>query len=102
MTEKELIKQCRYYKGEAECPANVDPTFWECERVFVAEKMKPKSPLLDSVMKEYHVLNLEHVGGYDKVPMEIKALIFNRFCHHSDNSPEINALYFGKFYTSNY
>ena len=34
----ELIKQCRYYKGEADCPFNYGDNlawFWDMERVYV-------------------------------------------------------------------
>lgn len=37
-TREELIKQCRYYKGEEECPSIFDAElswFWDVERVYV-------------------------------------------------------------------
>ena len=37
-TREELIKQCRYYKGEEECPSIFDAElswFWDMERVYV-------------------------------------------------------------------
>ena len=39
MTRDELIKQCRYYKGEAECPFDgVLSDYWEIEEIFVYKK----------------------------------------------------------------
>ena len=37
MTEKELISQCRYYRGQDECPfhENRIAWFWEMERLYV-------------------------------------------------------------------
>lgn len=37
-TREELIKQCRYYKGEEECPSIFDAElswFWDMERIYV-------------------------------------------------------------------
>ena len=39
-TKEELIKQCRYYKGEEECPNIFDAElswFWDMERIYVQE-----------------------------------------------------------------
>lgn len=38
MTKNELIKQCRYYKGEERCPYNNGEKvwFWDKERVYVS------------------------------------------------------------------
>lgn len=37
MTKDELIKQCRYYKGQAKCPFSHSDIawFWDMERVYV-------------------------------------------------------------------
>ena len=37
MNKYDLIKDCRYYKGEEECPFETFPLdwFWDCERVYV-------------------------------------------------------------------
>lgn len=38
MTREELIKQCRYYKGEKECPevfTGVLRMYWDFERIYV-------------------------------------------------------------------
>jgi hypothetical protein len=37
MTREELIKLCKYYKGESICPFKTFPTtwFWDMERVYV-------------------------------------------------------------------
>ncbi len=38
MTREELIKQCRYYGGEKECPFDSDSLhwYWDMERVYVS------------------------------------------------------------------
>lgn len=40
MKKSELIKQCRYYKGEKDCPFSDTKMnwFWDMERVYVASK----------------------------------------------------------------
>lgn len=42
MKREELIKQCRYYKGEEECPFEVDSLqwYWDMERVYVTNDGK--------------------------------------------------------------
>lgn len=37
MTKEDLIKQCRYYKEEKECPFDMFPAswYWDMERVYV-------------------------------------------------------------------
>ena len=33
--QKRLLGQCKYYKGEAECPDGVDFFYWEAEQLYV-------------------------------------------------------------------
>lgn len=58
MTKHELIKQCRYYKGEDECPFGVDDgrsVWWKIERYGVGAGDKTDrglSPTMISYIRE--------------------------------------------------
>ena len=37
MTLENIIKQCRYYKGQKKCPANTPLLFWNYERIWAGK-----------------------------------------------------------------
>lgn len=90
---------CRFYKGEKRCPKDISFVGWECEEMYVKEKLAGNE---DSFMED---VNLFCKLGLDKIPelkdgtpIEIQATMFERFCHNSDTDPVILANYFPQFY----
>lgn len=87
MTRDELIKQCRYYKGEEECPfdgIDQDKTaFWSYEYIWVN---KFKGDYIDEQMTQSSYLAFPPVamanrGELSSVPVSLQQLLFNRYVH---------------------
>ena len=103
MTE-DLLKYCRYYKGEKQLPDNVHSMFWAIEWRWVnGKKQNPK--LKDSdwyVMKDYINDGFENFSKDDGVPMLIKALLYEWFQKLVGFKREAAIKSFPKFYNDEY
>lgn len=79
-TREELIRQCRYYKGEEECPIGVPHCLWtyECHWVNASHAA---SAFLDNYVQEYISYGLASFSTADHVPLSLKAVLYNRFSH---------------------
>lgn len=90
MTKEAIIKQCRYYKGQKRCPANISSLFWNYERIWVewmleSEDEKSKgAEELKLMLKRYKEVHLENFQEDDGVPITLKAFLFNRFEHWNE------------------
>lgn len=94
-----LIAKCKYYKGEEDCPDGVPFTSWECEEMYVRHMAIGDHGFFKSDVDFYCKFGLDKVPELnDDNPIEVKALMFERFCHNSDNDPKTLARYFPKFY----
>lgn len=99
VSKSSLLAKCKYYKGEEECPDGVPFTSWECEEMYVRHMAIGDKDFFKSDVDFYCNLGLDKVLELnDDNPIEVKALMFERFCHNSDNDPELLAKYFPKFY----
>lgn len=78
--KKELIKKCRYYKGEEKCPKSLSHNgemIWFYELAWVNHELNGYDNRID--LGEYIGAGLRNFCGDDGVPMSLKALLFNRF-----------------------
>ena len=97
--ETYILAKCKYYKGEKECPDDVPFISWECEEMYVRHMAKGDSGSFKSAVEIYCNLGLDKVPELnDDNPIEVKALMFERFSHNSDTDPKILAKYFPNFY----
>lgn len=87
ITKDELIKQCRYYKGEEENPfdgVDQDKTsFWYYEEMWVN---RFKGDYIDEQMTQSRYLAFPSVananrGKLSAVPVSLQLLLFNRYMH---------------------
>lgn len=78
-----LINQCRYYKGEEECPEDLHRQganmLWYYESLW-ATRAEFRSET-DGNFLEYTASGLADFSTDDGVPMTLKALFFNRYSH---------------------
>lgn len=88
MDKADLIKHCRYYKGEEHCPSEAIGLFWDYERLWVEWFFEAQenencdaAKRLDNMMREYFKAGYKDFSLYDGVPVSLKALLFNRFEH---------------------
>lgn len=100
--EQELLSKCKYFDGmpqPADTLAQNEQMLWWCERKWLFESMKGYD--FSGIIKEYNIAGLKEFHGNDGVPIELKALLFNRYgmCSYS---MEQAANSFRNFYTKYY
>ena len=99
MTRKELIKQCRYYKGESKPPIFDDQNkemLWSYEQCWVMSiNNNPK--LFKDMGDEYETYPTELIDKDEKVPYSLKVLLLNRYCKGSMGTKEDDAKSFNDF-----
>lgn len=88
MEKNDLIKFCRYYKGEDVCPSFEDQNIrmlWGYERSWMMEQLQSirrefltdlQSEMLDDYLRE----GLSDFSKNDGVPISLKVILFNRYC----------------------
>ena len=88
--KEDLIPFCRYYKGENECPYKEGNSvlFWGWEKKWIVFSLSAYSDeqedLLGTMIDEYVAVGLRKFNQLDGTPVSLKALLFNRYLHHSD------------------
>lgn len=92
---RERLLQCRYYKGEYECPEVLFDTACRASLFWVVEKYYTEG-LFDENEKEtldfYFDCGLPDVSN--KMPLLLAAGMFSYFCRYSDVAPQENAKFF--------
>lgn len=101
-----LIKYCRYYKGEEECPESIkrqhNQSLWYYEQVWATVEMHRDENGGD-VLGYIHY-GLQDFNADDGTPITLKALLFNRYCHWSGgygNDAENFKKWYLKYYLNN-
>ena len=93
MTRDELIKQCRYYKGEEECPfdrGSIDALWWGGEKMLVDNVSCDErffQRLKDSFEEEMAAGDLDGVYVDSSIPLEKREIIFYLDLWHGKNFP---------------
>lgn len=102
MDKKELLKSCRYYKGEDDCPFREQNKsmlwFYECAWI---NEMLNNGNSLSIAIEEYIRLGLGAFEQFDDIPLSLKALLFNRYGRTSQSMTEAVEP-FKKFYKKYY
>lgn len=84
MKNNELLKYCRYYKGEKDNPfEDKDQNksmLWFYESIWVN---RYATTVLDSTIDEYVHYGLGNFEMHDHIPLSLKALLFNRYAKGS-------------------
>lgn len=77
---EQLLKYCRYYKGEKECPyESVEMyRYWNTERVWV-KRMNDKTDNFENELHEYITAGMGDFEKFDDTPITLKAMLFNSF-----------------------
>lgn len=83
-TKEELIKQCRYYKGEEESPyEGVDQ---DKDMLWFYESHWEMSGTSEDMLSDYHRLHIS--TDNISIPTSLKALLFNRFAKGYQSTQE--------------
>lgn len=97
--KKDLLKFCRYYKGESSNPYEGDKAmFWGYEQIWI--RLSEQGAFEDSdMLEDYNMFGLKEFCKDDGIPITLKALLFNRFRHWKDGyGLEIDRDRFKSFY----
>lgn len=106
MKRDDLLKQCRFYKGEREYPANkFNDTFglayWEAEEMYVNRfHLKKNKDFARQAIDDCIKQNI--VADYVDVPTELLACLFATYCHVMGNDEYATAPYFELKFMPNY
>jgi len=100
--KEDLIKFCRYFKGEAEPSKGTNVLFWEYEKVWVELSENPKEDsenfkMVIAWLDDYLRAGLSLFKNDDDVPITLKALLFNRYTHWMQTNDG-----FKEWYTNQY
>ena len=102
MNNDELIKYCRYYKGEEHNPFDkVDQDkamLWFYEMCFVLDKSQA---MFDEYISDYKAVGLSSFAEVDGIPIKLKALLFNRYARGAQSMRDAVEP-FKKFYLEYY
>ena len=88
--KEDLIPFCRYYKGEKECTYKEGNSVlfrgWEKKWIVfsLSAYSDEQEDLLGTMIDEYVAVGLRKFNQLDGTPVSLKALLFNRYLHHSD------------------
>lgn len=100
MKKEELLKYCRYYKGEEEITNNQDADIyiiWRAERAWVQDFSNDE--ITQKTLNEYIAFGLIDFSITDNTPIHLKAFIFQSYCHYIERVDIEN---FKNFYTKYY
>lgn len=82
-SKEELIKQCRFYKGEEESPfpnTSYKSGLWFYEHWWVEAQTEGEMSF-DFYLEDYSFRGLDDFSNDDGVPITLKALLLNRYNH---------------------
>lgn len=79
MKKNDLLKFCRYYKGEQNCPYtdNTKSMLWDFERTWVNDVLHDAD--FNELLTEYMNVGLRDFSETDDTPITLKAILFNRY-----------------------
>lgn len=103
LVQEKYMQQCKYYKGEEECPHKGDKALlWEYERAWVdMSTSKEGKSLLMEYVGEFNRAGMGQYEVNDGVPINLKALLYNRFIHWQGGyGTSIDNASFKEWYTS--
>ena len=104
----ELIRQCRYYKGESENPfeGSTKAMLWYYEQCWVSFEESLDDSSKAEVLKEsidgYIRLGLQDFSKDDGTPIGIKAILLNRYLHWGGMLIEDEVEAFKRWYVREY
>lgn len=102
MKKEELLKICKYYKGETECPSKFINSraslFWESEKLWVEKEGEAQRSsiilLVECGLSDEHIQLARKPADFLDIPLELRAIMFELLCRYSDIDPKNEALFF--------
>ena len=95
------LKCCRYFNGQV-LPDNNDAIFADYEKRWLEWRVSSQDQdyeYMVEVISEYMCYGLLRFNEFDKAPVSLKALLYNRFCHWDYSSnPDLFKEWFHNYY----
>lgn len=81
MEKTEILKHCRYYKGEDENPfkSGAPRTFWQIEKIW--DFLITDSYREGALVNEFLAMNPSGYKEIESIPMSLKAIMYDQYCH---------------------
>lgn len=86
MKKEELLKYCRYYKGQKNNPYTdrKEEYLYIYERAWVELMMSNDDEIISTLIDDYINAGLAHFSETDNVPITLKAVMYNRYAQHNE------------------
>lgn len=107
MSTQNLLKTCRFYRGESSNPYDgIDANkamLWFYEQMWVRSAEHGLAPVDSDTQADYDAYGLKSFSADDGVPLSLKAFLFGRFLHwRGGYGIEIDRDNFKQFYLRHY
>ena len=101
MSKEDLIKFCRYFKGEAERPKDA-PFWWGYEQIWVELSLNSKEGnanfhLMGEYLDNYLRAGLRTFCDNDDTPATMKALLYDRYTHFGGDAKSFKEWYINEY-----
>lgn len=99
MDNNVYLRFCRYYKGEKGSPYSNDmkSLLWDYERIWIDLSIK-KDDYLGEMLDDYLAAGLKDFEKTDDTPITLKALLYNRYDHWGQGTPDSFKQWYKKEY----
>lgn len=86
MDKKDLLKFCRYYKGERPLETHDAGTLisWRAERAWFFDMLNEEAD--GDILPAYIAAGLSDFRKDDDIPIYLKAYLFQSFCHYAERT----------------
>lgn len=101
--EQSLLKKCRYFDGmpkPAETLGQNEQMLWGYERKWLFESMRGNS--FKNYITEYNAAGLGSFNSKDGIPIELKALLFERYskcCYSTEQAASSFKEFYKQYYS---
>ena len=98
----ELLESCRFYDGNDNCKfpsGSEEETLWAIERLWVSKTLQKDVLFIEAAVNDFLACGLNTLERHDGIPVELKAVLFNRFCQYNER---IDVSGFREYYKRHY
>jgi hypothetical protein len=98
----ELLKSCRFYDGKDDCgfpSGSEEETLWAIERLWVNKTLQKDVLFIESAVNDFLAYGLNTLERHDGIPVELKAVLFNRFSQYNER---VDTAAFRDYYKRHY
>lgn len=98
----DLLKSCRFYDGKDDCgfpSGSEEETLWAIERLWVNKTLQKDVLLIEAAVNDFLAYGLNTLERHDGIPVELKAVLFNRFTQYNER---VDTSAFREYYKRHY